>query len=34
MGSIPVDGEVILAQFDHRETARSVIAQLAAVKGW
>ncbi len=29
-GYIPVDGEVILAEFDRRETARAVLAQLAA----
>lgn len=28
-GYIPVDGEVILAEFDHRETARAVLSQLA-----
>jgi hypothetical protein len=28
-GYIPVDGEVILAEFDHRETARDVLAKLA-----
>ena len=28
-GHIPVDGEVILAEFDHRETAMAVLAQLA-----
>jgi hypothetical protein len=28
-GYIPVDGEVILAEFDHRETARAILAQLA-----
>jgi hypothetical protein len=31
-GYIPVDGEVILAEFDHRETASAVLAQLAAVQ--
>jgi hypothetical protein len=31
-GYIPVDGEVILAEFDHRETARAVLAQLAAAQ--
>ena len=31
-GFIPVDGEVILAEFDHRETARAVLAQLAAAQ--
>jgi hypothetical protein len=31
-GYIPVDGEVILAEFDHRETARSVLTQLAAAQ--
>jgi len=29
LGYTPVDGEVILAEFDHRETARAVLAQLA-----
>jgi hypothetical protein len=29
-GYIPVDGEVILAEFDDREMARAVLAQLAA----
>ena len=29
-GYIPVDGEVILAEFDHREMASSVLARLAA----
>jgi hypothetical protein len=29
-GSIPVDGEVILAEFDQPETARTVLDQLAA----
>ena len=28
-GYIPVDGEVILAEFDHRETASIVLRQLA-----
>ena len=32
LGYIPVDGEVILAQFDQRETARAVLAQLAAAQ--
>lgn len=31
-GYIPVDGEVILAEFDHRETAKAVLAQLAAAQ--
>ncbi len=31
-GYIPVDGEVILAEFDHLETARAVLAQLAAAQ--
>ena len=31
-GYIPVDGEVILAEFSHRETARAVLAQLAAAQ--
>lgn len=31
-GYIPVDGEVILAEFDHRETARAFLAQLAAAQ--
>jgi hypothetical protein len=31
-GYIPVDGEVILAEFDHRETATAVLAQLAAAQ--
>ena len=31
-GYIPVDGEVILAEFDHRETARAVLDQLAAAQ--
>ena len=31
-GSIPVDGEVILAEFNHRETARALLAQLAAAQ--
>ncbi len=31
-GYIPVDGEVILAEFDHQETARAVLAQLAAAQ--
>jgi hypothetical protein len=31
-GYIPVDGEVILAEFDQRETARAVLAQLAAAQ--
>jgi hypothetical protein len=31
-GYIPVDGEVILAEFDDRETARAVLAQLAAAQ--
>jgi hypothetical protein len=31
-GYIPVDGEVILAEFEHRETARAVLAQLAAAQ--
>jgi hypothetical protein len=32
LGFIPVDGEVILAEFDHRETGREVLAQLAAAQ--
>jgi hypothetical protein len=31
-GYIPVDGEVILAEFDRRETASAVLAQLAAAQ--
>ncbi len=31
-GYVPVDGEVILAEFDHRETASAVLAQLAAAQ--
>jgi hypothetical protein len=31
-GYIPVDGQVILAEFDHPETARAVLAQLAAAQ--
>ena len=31
-GYIPVDGQVILAEFDHHETARAVLAQLAAAQ--
>jgi hypothetical protein len=31
-GYIPVDGEVILAEFDHSETARAALAQLAAAQ--
>jgi hypothetical protein len=31
-GYIPVDGEVILAEFDHGETARAILAQLAAAQ--
>ena len=31
-GYIPVDGEVILAEFDDRETARAVLAQLASAQ--
>ena len=31
-GFIPVDGEVILAEFDHRETATDFLAQLAAAQ--
>jgi hypothetical protein len=31
-GFIPVDGEVILAEFDHRDTAMAVLAQLAAAQ--
>jgi hypothetical protein len=31
-GYVPVDGEVILAEFDHRDTARAVLAQLAAAQ--
>jgi hypothetical protein len=31
-GCIPVDREVILAEFDHRETAKAVLAQLAAAQ--
>ena len=31
-GYIPVDGEVILAEFDHRETARAALDQLAAAQ--
>ncbi len=31
-GYIPVDGEVILAEFDHRETATAVLALLAAAQ--
>jgi hypothetical protein len=29
-GYIPVDGEVTLAESEHRETARAVLAELAA----
>lgn len=32
LGYIPVDGEVILAEFNHRETASAVLAQLAAAQ--
>lgn len=31
-GYIPVDGEVILAEFDDRESARAVLEQLAAAE--
>ena len=31
-GYIPVDGEVILAEFGHRETAMAMLAQLAAAQ--
>jgi hypothetical protein len=31
-GYIPVDGEVILAEFEHREAARAVLTQLAAAQ--
>jgi hypothetical protein len=31
-GYIPVDGEVILAEFDGRESATTVLAQLAAAQ--
>jgi hypothetical protein len=31
-GSIPVDGEVILAEFDQREAAAAVLAYLAAAQ--
>lgn len=31
-GYIPVDGEVILAEFDRREAAAAVLAQLAAAQ--
>lgn len=31
-GSIPVDGEVILAEFDQREKAVAVLAHLAAAQ--
>jgi hypothetical protein len=31
-GYTPVDGQVILAEFDHRETAMAVLAQLAAAQ--
>jgi hypothetical protein len=31
-GYIPVDGEVILAEFDQRETAAAVLADLAAAQ--
>jgi mobilization protein NikA len=31
-GYIPVDGEVLLAEFDHPETARAVLSQLAAAE--
>jgi hypothetical protein len=32
LGYIPVDGEVILAEFDRPETARAILAQLAAAQ--
>jgi hypothetical protein len=32
LGYIPVDGEVILAEYEQRETARAVLAQLAAAQ--
>ena len=32
LGYIPVDGEVILAEFDRRETAMALLAQLAAAQ--
>lgn len=32
-GYIPVDGEVILAEFDRREAARGFLADLAAALG-
>jgi hypothetical protein len=31
-GYIPVDGEVILAEYDRRDTAKAVLAQLAAAQ--
>jgi hypothetical protein len=31
-GYIPVDGEVILAEFDHPDTARAVLARIAAAQ--
>ena len=31
-GFIPVDGEVILAEFDHPDTARTLLEQLAAAQ--
>ncbi len=31
-GYIPVDGEVILAEFERRETAIAILAQLAAAQ--
>jgi hypothetical protein len=31
-GYVPVDSEVILAEFDHRETATAVLTQLAAAQ--
>ena len=31
-GYVPVDGEVILAEFDHRETAAEILAQLAVAQ--
>jgi hypothetical protein len=32
LGYIPVDGEVILAEYDHRDTGRAVLAELAAAQ--
>jgi hypothetical protein len=32
LGYIPVDGEVILAEFDRRETARALLVQLSAAQ--